>query len=135
MQHPNLYLEKRLIDWSYWIARIENGEEGWPKSSLLAIVLELGAVIRSGIPRTPFVYEKAEEVNCWINRMGKEYPEYEEVIKKYYLRKNISLRAAAKELNISWTTFKDRVREAKNWLGQRINEDQQDYLLKPAHFG
>jgi hypothetical protein len=116
-----LEIERRLADWSYWMARFEEGEIGWPSTSLLAIVLELGVVIRSGVPRTPFKFEKAEETNCWINRMGQEKPQYSEAIKAYYLRKKgKTVREVSRELKIAAGTLDDRVRCAKKWLARRM---------------
>lgn len=125
-----LYIEMRLDDWANWVIRIENGAEGWPKVSLLAILLEIGAVIRAPVKGSPFAYNRAEEVDCWVRRMGKEKPRHEAVIRSYYLRRHEPLKILIRQLNLSRTTFYDYLAEAKTWLAEKVHE-----TLEPAgHF-
>ncbi len=117
------YLDLRLEDWARWEERVRMGHEGWPPSSVLSIVLEVGVVIQNSQSKPPMYFGRAEEINCWLNRLSKESPKIGEAIKAYSLRNDETYRQVAKKLNVSLTTFNERVREAKNWLSKYIYDE------------
>jgi hypothetical protein len=135
LSEHDVLLDLRLRLWGYWIARIQNGEEGWPHTSLLAIVMELGNFTRSGKQYSPSTNEMADEMNGWINRMGMVFPQYKDAVKAKYVpqdgRKFRSDKELASDRKISVSTFKDRVRDAKIWLSGRLDAE---VMMTPTRF-
>lgn len=138
----NILLEKYLVDWAYWTSRIEQGIEGHPKRSLVSVMMEVGIFARGYSGSTiPYQSGREEKLNCLINQMGVEQPQFKEAIKAYYLRRNITLPMVARELNISLATLKERVNKAKQYLSRFYPEEkhhigvkQNNLLSKSAFF-
>lgn len=123
------YLETRLYEWARYYIDIEKGRVGYPKKSLIAIVMDMGILTHTPGPKSPINNEKAEEVNYWVRKMGIIYPKYEEAIRDHCFYKHIPLKEIAKIRGVSIRTFKDRVQSAKIWLSGHVAAN--DYKFEP----
>jgi hypothetical protein len=127
------YLEMRLDEWARWNVDILLGNLGYPKISPIAIIVEMGVLIRSGQPKSPIEHPKAEEVNSWVKRMELDYPRYAQALRDYYYnRGNFPLRAIAHYRKISISTLKARVESAKIWLSGHLSANEQE---KESRYG
>lgn len=118
-----LYIEVRLTDWANWIERNKEGGIGWPRVSLIAIMLEVGAMIKGSFNGANFIDNRSEEVDRLMARLSREKPHYEAVIRSYYVRsKNKRIIDIAKELKISKQTFFNYLNEGKAWLQEKLAE-------------
>ena len=131
----NSYLEARLQLWSWWYTDIANGNVGWPSSSIIAVIKELGTFIKSSRPSDIPTNQLAEEVNTWVKQMGKMHPELELALRAYYSldeaslksKRRIPLKSLAKNQGISLTLFKGLVKNAKFWLSGRVYPETENF--------
>lgn len=118
-----LYIEVRLTDWANWIQRNKEGGVGWPRVSLIAIMLEVGAMIKGSLKGLTFNDDRSEEVDRLMRRLAREKPHYEAVIRSYYIRsKDKRIDELSQELKISRKTFFNYLNEGKAWLQEKISE-------------
>jgi hypothetical protein len=120
----DIYLEKRLGLWALWCIT----PKGWASASLIAIMLEVGAISNSTFgSREPvgLANHLAEEINTWINRMKAQRPEYADALRAYYIekRKGKKIKELANDRKISVRTLDQRVQHAKNWLMGAVSND------------
>lgn len=117
-------LEERLINWSHWIIPFLRNEVGYPKSSTIVNFGLSDSHIRESKPPIPINNLQADEMNGWINIMAIEHPEYSGAVAAWYLRKKgMRTWEVAKLYKMSPTTFKLRLRLARNWLRGRLSID------------
>jgi hypothetical protein len=115
-------LENRLVRWAYWIIPFEKNEVGFPQQATIADFGLPDSSIRQSKPPFPLNNLNAQEMNCWINIMGTEHPEYKETLRAYYLRGNKARMAdIAKTLNTSRRVFEQRLILARTWLRGRLS--------------
>jgi hypothetical protein len=126
MEEFDLYLDGRLSAWGVYKYRSENNLDGWPTKSLIAVVMELGTLVRGNarsMPPFSIDDEEADEVNAWINRMRALYPQYADAVDAWYVPRGKKQRELAQERNISLSAFKARVHNAKMWLSGRLSAE------------
>lgn len=112
----DIYIDSRLREWANWIIDIKLGNLGYPKESLISKVMILGMLVRSGISKPPISHPRAEHVGYWLMRMSERYPRYSEAVALCYLNPEIPQRFLARELKVSVSTLKERVKDGKVWL-------------------
>jgi len=110
-------LDRRLTNWAYWVIPILKNEIGFPAKSVIADI-DFGSLanyVRVSKPPIPLNNFQADEMNCWINLMGKVKPEFKQAIKEFYLSKHTIVKIS-KTLEISTRTFNDRLHGARTFL-------------------
>lgn len=119
-------VEDRLRGWARWMVSIENGTEGYPKKSILAVFAD-GLELREEFKSIPLITnDAAQEISGWINRMGIDYPDYREAVYLFYLTKKGAVQIAS-ALCISKRTFYDRLSAAKTYLGGCLAANEKIY--------
>lgn len=122
-------VEDRLRGWARWYISMEQGNEGYPKKSILAVFQD-GLALRDEFKSIPLITdEKAQEVSGWLNRMGIDYPEFREAVYLYYLTQK-GARLISESLCISRRTFYKRLEGAKVWLSGCLASDEKIYYNK-----
>jgi hypothetical protein len=120
-------LNRRLVNWSYYVIAFKTGLIGYPSKSTIADFGLPCEFVRKSKPPFSLNNYLADEMNAWINIMGKENPHYKEVIDAYYLRDHhVKIWQLAKIFNISKRTFEQRLHEAKVWLKGRLSQEIQN---------
>jgi len=121
----DMTLEKRLTEWGNWNINILLGNVGYPKSSPIVAIIEVGVINPTSGPKEPYLNPRAMEIGLWINRMAKDFPQYAKALELYYLNPEKPLRVIADAMKVSIRTLKVRVYDAKVWLSGRIaaNDD------------
>lgn len=113
-------LHKRLVNWSYY----KLDDNGYPTKSTIADFGLPSNGIRRSKPPISINNLKADEMNGWINIMGKEHPEYKQAIGAYYLRSaSERIWELAKRYHISPRMFKQRLHDARLWLSGRLSSE------------
>lgn len=118
-------LEDRLIQWSYWIISFYRNEVGYsPTSTIVNFGLGDG-FIRESKPPFPINNLQADEMNGWINMLGKYYPAHAQAIHAWYLReRGLKQYEVAKLLNLPLKTFQTRLLLGRRWLEGRLSIDK-----------
>lgn len=114
-------LEMRLQHWAAWVIKINLGEEGWPNESTLVKIAK-GLIKNDNQFRTsmiPFSNPKAEEINGYINQMQRDFPSYADALRCYYLSRD-KAKEIAQERKIATRTFYHRVKNAKNYIADKL---------------
>lgn len=116
------YLDSRLRIWAAWQYRINHNEEGWPRASLIAIMCEVGALVRAHAKSKPpydIANTWAHEMNTWINLLSRLHPLDADAVKAAYCEQK-KLLELAKDRQISVRAFKQRLHDGRTWLSGRL---------------
>lgn len=118
----NIELERRLLNWAYWVIAFANNEVGYPAKSTIADFGLTDSHIRKSKPPFSLNNLQADELNGWINIMGKFYPHYKTILGAYYLRKRgLRISDLATIFKISERRFKQQLHDARLWLSGRLS--------------
>lgn len=117
------YVEIRLRVWARWVIDIHQGNEGYPKKSIITLFSD-GYGLREEFKSIPLIIDdKAQQTGYLVKEMGKMYPlEHEAVIFHYLSTKRP--KEIADALCISRRTYYQRLAAAKIWLSGRFNRLQ-----------
>ncbi len=115
------YLESRLGEWAEWLRGGNHLGIGYPRQSILALILEGKFIAQKrksrGILETN---ENAEEIEKLVCEMSEYKFEMAQALRLYYLD-SLSLRSSSKKLGISYTQYKNYVQLGKQWLAGRFS--------------
>lgn len=100
------YINKRLIDWSTWCKRRDDGGLGYPSKSNYCALVQ----IHGGAGAGPITETAAqEEIETVIVRIRAKAPQQFEVAQWFYLAGNMTVKRIASELRCSEVTVYNRL--------------------------
>ena len=118
-------VEKRLGGWARWCLDIMQGNEGYPKQSIICLFAD-GFALRGEFKSIPLITnEKAQQMDFWLGQMKQVYPDYWQAIVLYYLT-NKTPSDIAQSLHVSRRTFHQRIQGAKTWLSGCISRTESE---------
>lgn len=123
------YLEERLYIWAEWYSRGNFYGLGYPSCSIEYRLMREGVLTRSTAPRPLPSNELAEEIEALVSEMNRYNHQMAMALRHQYFNRG-SLRAKAKEMQISHMQFKRYVDMAEQWLIGRLTGQ----VLKPLYF-
>ncbi len=115
MKTTNLRLEGRLEAWGEWCLKHQYPHLGYPATSF-----EFRHWVRSGVKFTHTThptFAREEQTESWVKHLHQQHPRYAIVLRHHYTTVGSTL-SKAKQLRLPYTTYRERLSQAKTWLLQ-----------------